>query len=104
MSSNKQKKVVVVNTDSKGNKVQATSRRYNEPATPIEFPYKKQNYIILGVGILLMIIGFFLMAGGKMPSADVWDPSIIYAPRIVILSPIVILTGLGIVAYSIFKK
>ncbi|MEZ4908306.1 MAG: DUF3098 domain-containing protein [Saprospiraceae bacterium] len=70
----------------------------------MEFPYKKQNFIILGIGIFIMIVGFFLMVGGKMPSADVWDPSIIYAPRIVIVSPIVILAGLGVVAYSIFKK
>ena len=104
MSSKKQKKVVVVKTDERGEKVKAGVRRYNEPAAPLEFPYKRQNYIILGVGILLMIIGFFLMAGGKMPSSDVWDPAIIYAPRIVILSPLVILTGLGVIAYSIFKK
>jgi hypothetical protein len=68
------------------------------------FLYKKQNYLFLGVGLLLMVIGFILMIGGKMPSPDVWNDALIYSKRITIVSPIFILTGLSIVGYSIFKR
>lgn len=51
-----------------------------------------------------MILGMLLMAGGAMPSPDVWDESLIYAFRRITLAPIVILGGLGVITYAIFKK
>ncbi len=77
-------------------------------ATPVAdssgFIYKKQNYLFLGIGLLLMIIGFVLMIGGKMPSPDVWNDALIYSKRITVVSPIFILAGLTLVGFSIFKK
>ena len=58
----------------------------------------------MGLGILLMLIGFVFMAGGSMPSPDVWDESIIYGFRRTVLAPILILGGLVVQIYAIFKK
>lgn len=104
MSANNQKKVVVTRKSDSAKTASVTRMKSKTPQIPLEFVYKKQNFIIAGIGVALMIIGFFLMAGGHMPSPDVWDPKLIYSTRIVVISPIFILAGLGVVTYSIFKK
>ena len=68
------------------------------------FVFGKQTIIWVGIGLLLMIVGMLLMAGGSMPSPDVWDDSIIYSFRRITLAPIVILAGLGVITYAILKK
>lgn len=69
-----------------------------------EMLYGKSQFIWMLGGFGLMVIGYFLMSGGHMPSPDVWDDSIIYSFRRTVLAPIFILTGLGIEIYAIFKK
>ncbi len=66
--------------------------------------FGRQNYILMGVGIGLIFLGMLLMTGGSMPSPDVWDPSIIYSFRRTVLAPIVILAGLVVEIFAIFKK
>ncbi len=103
MSQNKKKKVVVT-TQKKA--APTVSRRASTTATtakPEEMIFNKSNYLWMGVGVALILVGMLLMIGGSMPSADVWDDSIIYSFRITVLAPIVILTGLGIEIYAIFK-
>jgi hypothetical protein len=36
----------------------------------MSFAFGKKNYYILGAGLLLLIIGYFLMSGGAATSAD----------------------------------
>jgi hypothetical protein len=69
-----------------------------------ELLFGKKNYLYLGVGIILICIGFLLMSGGSMPSPDVWDENIIYSFRRITLAPIVILVGLIVSGMSIFVK
>jgi sulfite exporter TauE/SafE len=66
--------------------------------------FGKKNYLYLGAGVLLIFIGFALMAGGSMPSPDVWDESLIYSFRRITLAPIVILIGLFLSGMAIFAK
>lgn len=65
--------------------------------------FGKDNYAWMLLGIGLIVLGMFLMSGGSMPSPDVWDDDIIYSARRTILAPIVILVGLGVEIYAIFK-
>jgi len=55
------------------------------------------------IGLGFIVLGMVLMSGGSMPSADVWDEDLIYSFRRITLAPIVILIGLGIEVYAIFK-
>jgi hypothetical protein len=55
-------------------------------------------------GLGLIFLGLILMAGGSMPSSDVWDESLIYSSRRTILAPMVILAGLGFQIWAIFAK
>ncbi len=69
-----------------------------------ELIFNRKNYLFMGIGALLVILGMFLMSGGAMPSPDVWDESRIYGFRRTVLAPIFILAGLGVEIYAIFKK
>lgn len=105
MSSSKPvKKKIVVTTQQETKAKSSASKRSSSDDQQVEMLFKRKNYILVGIGIVLIALGFILMSGGKMPSPEVWDESIIYSPRRTILAPIVILAGLGVVLYSIFKK
>jgi len=72
------------------------------PKEPLIFG--KQNYIWMGIGFGLIALGMLLMSGGAMPSPDVWDESIIYGFRRTVLAPFLMLVGLVVEVYAIFKK
>lgn len=72
------------------------------PKEPLIFG--KQNYILMGAGLGLIALGMILMSGGAMPSPEVWDESIIYSFRRTVLAPFLMLAGLIVEVYAIFKK
>lgn len=69
-----------------------------------ELIFNKQNYMLMGAGFLIVVIGLFLMSGGHMPDSNTWDDGIIYSFRRTVLAPIVIIIGLLVEVYAIFKK
>lgn len=66
--------------------------------------FGRENYKWMLIGIAIMVVGYLCMSGGSMPSPDVWDESIIYSPMRIIIAPFLILLGLGVEIYAIFKK
>jgi Protein of unknown function (DUF3098) len=62
------------------------------------------NLMWIAVGLLLVVVGFILMSGGQMPNADTFDETIIYSARRITFAPILIISGLMVVVYAIFKK
>ena len=50
--------------------------------------FRKMNYILMGVGALLLIIGYICLSGGKVPD-DVFDGEIFNTRRIVVAPEIV---------------
>jgi len=66
--------------------------------------FGRENYKFMLIGIGLIALGMILMMGGGMPSDDVWDESIIYSPVRTVISPILILAGLGLQFVAIFRK
>lgn len=69
----------------------------------LEFPFKKQNYILLVAGVLVIIIGFLLMAGGGSEDPNVFNPEV-FSPRRITVAPLVVLLGFAIVMFAILKK
>lgn len=65
--------------------------------------FGKENFKWIFIGLGLILVGMLLMVGGSMPSPEVWDESLIYSHRRITLAPIVILTGLCVEVYAIFK-
>ncbi len=68
-----------------------------------ELIFGKENFIWMGIGLALVLAGLVAMAGGAMPSPDVWDESIIYSFRRITLAPILMVAGFVVVIFGIFK-
>jgi len=62
-----------------------------------------QNYLLLGIGLLIVIIGLFVMAGGEPESLDQFNPEV-FSFRRITLAPLMMLAGFAIVAVGILKK
>lgn len=89
------------------NNLNPTTSQYNEVVqdkSSDDLLFHSVNYKLILLGMAVMALGYLLMAGGHMPSPDVWDEDIIYSFRRITLAPIVILIGLGIEVYAIFKR
>ena len=66
--------------------------------------FAKTNYYIMAAGVLLVVIGFMLMSGGKAEAADVFNEEEIFSGRRITLAPITVLLGYIVVGYGILKK
>lgn len=51
-----------------------------------------------------MAIGIFLMAGGKSDDPNVFNSNQVYSTTRITVAPILILLGLAVEVYAIFKK
>lgn len=66
--------------------------------------FSKENYMWMLIGVLVMAIGMFLMSGGKSSDPNVFNKDEVYSTTRITIAPIVILIGLVIEIYAIFKK
>ena len=67
------------------------------------FIFGKKNYRWMFVGLLLIALGFIMMAGGGSDDPNVFNPEIFNAQRIRV-APTLILIGFGIQVYAILKN
>ena len=72
-------------------------------SSPSDFAFGRQNYLWMGIGIAVLIVGYLLMSGGGSDDPNVFDESIFSARRIT-LAPTVVLAGYGIIVYAILKR
>ena len=68
-----------------------------------EFLFGKKNYIIMSVGIIVIALGFILMAGGGSDDPTVFNEEIYNFQRIR-LAPTLVLIGLAIEIYAILAN
>lgn len=66
--------------------------------------FTKDNYLWMAIGAAVIILGFFLMMGGKNTDAKTFDYNVVYSTTRITVAPIVILLGFLIEVYAIFKK
>jgi membrane-bound ClpP family serine protease len=67
-------------------------------------PLGRQNYLLMLSGIVVIIIGFILMSGGRYTEPDVFNPEELFSTRRITIAPIVVLLGFAIEIYAIFHK
>jgi membrane-bound ClpP family serine protease len=63
----------------------------------------RENYRLLLIGFVIIVIGFMLMVGGKSEDPSVFNPEI-FSFRRVTLAPVVVLFGFLFEIYAIMKK
>ena len=67
--------------------------------------FQKENYIWMAVGLFLIALGMFLMSGGKSNvNPAVFDKDSIYSPVRITVAPILILAGLVVEIFAIFRN
>ena len=71
--------------------------------TNLNFIFRKQNYLLLIAGILLISIGLILMIGGGSDDPFVFNDDIFNFQRLT-LAPILIATGFIIEVFAIMYK
>lgn len=64
------------------------------------FVFGKKNYVLMGAGIVLILLGYILMSGGGSDDPEVFNPEIFNARRLT-WAPIVLLSGLALEVYAI---
>ncbi|MBA4257915.1 DUF3098 domain-containing protein [Sediminibacterium sp.] len=66
--------------------------------------FSKENFILMLVGGLVIALGMFLMSGGKSEDPNVFSNNEVYSSTRITVAPILIVLGLLIEVYAIFKK
>jgi len=66
--------------------------------------FTKDNYKWMLIGLVVMAIGFFLMAGGKSSDPNVFNDKDVYSTTRITIAPILIIAGLIIEIFAIMKK
>ena len=62
-----------------------------------------KNVLLIGIGLLVMVLGFVLMLGGGSSDPNVFNPAMFNARRIVV-APVVICIGIGVIIWGIMRK
>jgi len=66
--------------------------------------FVKENYKWMLAGLVVMAIGMFLMAGGKSNDPKVFDKDAVYSTTRITIAPLLILAGLVIEIFAIFRN
>lgn len=66
--------------------------------------FTKKNYIWMVAGIIVIALGMLLMAGGKSNDPNVFDTKEVYSTTRITIAPILILLGIVIEIFAIFRK
>jgi hypothetical protein len=66
--------------------------------------FNKDNYMWMGIGVAIVLLGFLLMAGGKSSDPNVFNENEVYSFRRITLAPILIIAGLMVEVYAIMKR
>jgi hypothetical protein len=68
------------------------------------FAFGKENYRMLIIGVVIVVIGYLLMVGGGSEDPTKFNADEIFSFRRITLSPIVILAGFVVVLFGIMKR
>lgn len=67
------------------------------------FALGRENYRLLAIGFIIIVVGFLLMLGGKSDDPSVFSDKI-FSFRRITLAPVVVLAGFIFEIWAIMKK
>ena len=68
------------------------------------FAIGKENYLLLIIGFVIIMVGFLLMIGGKSNDPNVFNGKEIFSFRRITLAPVMVLFGFAFEIWAIMKK
>ena len=68
-----------------------------------DFAFGKENYMLMVIGLVVIIVGFILMSGGGSDDPHHFNPEI-FSPRRITVAPVLIMLGFIIEIAAILKK
>lgn len=66
--------------------------------------FDKENFKWMLIGVGILILGFVLLAGGGSDDPNVFNASEVYSARRITVAPIIILIGIAVEIYAIFRQ
>lgn len=66
--------------------------------------FGKMNYLLMGVGIIFVLVGFLLMIGGKSSNPNEFHPEELYSATRVTIAPGLVLLGFIIEIVAIMYR
>lgn len=66
--------------------------------------FAKENYTWMMIGAVVIALGMVLMSGGKSADPNVFNTKEVYSTTRITIAPIMIVVGLLIEVYAIFKS
>jgi len=73
-------------------------------AAPAPALFTKNNYKWMVIGGAIIILGLILMSGGKNQDPNTFDPKVVYSTTRITIAPILIIGGLLVEIFAIFRK
>ena len=80
------------------------SNEKKQPQVTKQTLFTKDNYIWMLAGLVVLALGFFLMAGGKSANPKVFNTNEVYSATRITIAPILIIAGLILEIFAIMKK
>ncbi|MFZ5551923.1 MAG: DUF3098 domain-containing protein [Bacteroidota bacterium] len=80
------------------------SKQAKEKSTEKGFFFGKENYKLLIIGVVLVILGFILMLGGGSEDPTQFNQEELFSFRRITLAPLLVIAGYGVVTWAILKK
>ena len=75
----------------------------NEKDTQFKLAFDTINYILMGIGLVLLAVGYVLLSGGGSDDPNVFNPAMFDARRLV-WAPIFIVLGFVVEIVAIMYK
>ena len=72
--------------------------------TPAKGLFAKENYLMMLAGLVILALGFILMAGGKSPDPKVFNDDSVYSFTRITVAPFLIIAGFVVEIFAIMKK
>lgn len=87
-----------------GKKASTTIKVAATKPQPLTSLFSKTNYQWMAIGAVIIALGMILMSGGKNDNPNEFNPSEVYSTTRITIAPILILLGLLVEVYAIFKN
>lgn len=71
---------------------------------PLPDLFSKGNYTWMLIGGIIIVLGMVVMTGGKNQDPNTFDYNVVYSTTRITIAPLLIVAGLLVEIYAIFKK